>query len=328
MHPLDGAVAKVNRAQEQINALDLRAKRFFKVNTYRIVPAEIDPNTGQQSLRIRTEASDYPTIWSVLIGEVAHDLRCALDHLVCETAILSDPSRGYSFCEERQAIFPIFLYGPRSNRTSGKWTNTNLDFLKRRFRTKIHWLQPYKRRNGGRHSPLWLLHEINNAYRQRGIQLVAVRSSGIAVDFRPSMSGRTVFHGGGIKTGMRLIDGTKVGHSDVVSEEDVQMQQFVQPQIAFWDGCDAVKRLPVVRTLSRISDQVASILNLFYSEFLAKHRRYIYEALSDESHPCSNHKHYQNRSNNRRPSDQLSIPRTIKEAVVFKKLGIRKPGID
>ena len=272
MHPLDGPLAKVDWAQQQIEALDSDSRALFGTDSYRVVPAEINHKTGQRVLRIQTSIDQLPPQWSVVVGEVIHDLRSALDQLVCALALLSDRARGETFCEDEKTSFPILLYGPRSRsrpRSSSrpKWSSQRLRYLRRSLRTRIQGLQPYKRRDLGPKSPLWLLSEMNNADKHRYIQIVAARSRSMSMVVSRQTDNRLWVDALRFKLGVRLIDGTKVGEVDPYGQEDVEVQRVIHPEIVFWEGCDAVKRQPVIRTLRTISDEVSRAVNLFRGEF-------------------------------------------------------------
>jgi hypothetical protein len=70
------------------------------------------------------------------------------------------------------------------------------------------------------------------------------------------------------KRGMRLVNGTKIGSIDFVgSSKGVNMKFSLEPDIVFWEGCDAVKRFPVIRTLESMTDVVEDIIRQLATEF-------------------------------------------------------------
>jgi hypothetical protein len=50
-------------------------------------------------------------------------------------------------------------------------------------------------------------------------------------------------------------------------EYEMQVNLGVTPGVCFGDGCNAVKRLPVIRTLQHIANQVSSVIESFAPEF-------------------------------------------------------------
>ena len=82
-HPLDGLRERISRAERQIEALDKESKRLFQVNPYRVVAAEFDTKSSTYALRVEGGA-EPPLIYGIIIGEIVHNLRAALDGLVCQ----------------------------------------------------------------------------------------------------------------------------------------------------------------------------------------------------------------------------------------------------
>ncbi|MFQ5873316.1 MAG: hypothetical protein ACE5JL_05900 [Dehalococcoidia bacterium] len=242
---------------------------------YKVVRAEINPKTRQQALRISSpikRIEDIPPCWSVIIGEVCHNLRSALDYLVCEVAILNTGNPRIN------TSFPIYRFGPRKQRAKGisRWPQSGvpvgIQHLKPSHIARIKRLQPYHRRNGQRFSRLWLLHELNNADKHRKIQVVASQLKGVSLG--SGFSTETTIHRRGfsvkvgdvqVKTGMPLIDGTKVGTTD--ADTNMDMKFGLSPQIRFSYGCNVVKGLPVIHTLKTVADEVSGIIESFAPEF-------------------------------------------------------------
>jgi hypothetical protein len=95
-----GVSAKSQRAIEQLESLHeemkvLRASPspYGQVNT-------VDPVGGHYTFRLHPAwGPDTAARWAVIIGEIVHDLRSALDHLAWNTVKLSggQPDRGHAF---------------------------------------------------------------------------------------------------------------------------------------------------------------------------------------------------------------------------------------
>lgn len=272
MHPLWGPIRKIYRAQHEIGALEEEINDFIKAGRYGVVVAERNPNTGKYALRaVTTSEAEPPLEWSIAVGEIAHNLRSALDHLACQLALTEHPPSEALF---EKTSFPIYLYGPGSSKPAKKrWSETRraLEFISRRHRTILERLQPYSRRDrdrpgpipsrvpSGGLNPLWLLHEINNADKHRLIQVTARIARGMTLIVRscpPSFDIRDIQ----TRLGRRLVNGAYIGALDVVGGfEGVDMYLSLQPQVVFWDGCDAVKGLPVIPTLRSMLHEVFRI---------------------------------------------------------------------
>jgi hypothetical protein len=288
MHPLDGPRVKVERAKSQIVTLQACLQGFFKRYPYRVVVAEFDRKAGCYSLRVESTPPAFPNEWGVFIGEIAHNLRSALDGLAWQLALLET---GVPY---GRTAFPIYLVGHTRRKTDAGtpfpsfWDKRDevreLKSVPRSLWTRIEAFQPYKRGNGGRHSPLFLLHKLNNTDKHRLITVVAATVSGMQVS---GLSG-----GSTLKVGVPLHLNAKVGSvcplpaegvrvldivNDHVQIEDgrirtriqceVQVNTNITPGIRFGDSCDAVERLPVIRTLQRMANEVSRIIESFAGEF-------------------------------------------------------------
>jgi len=77
-HPLAGSWAKVDRARENLDALDHGARIFQQRHPYAFAFDE-RADTGHNTVYLRTER--VPLRLSAIAGDVLHDLRSALDNL-------------------------------------------------------------------------------------------------------------------------------------------------------------------------------------------------------------------------------------------------------
>jgi hypothetical protein len=95
---LDGPRAKLERARHHLEALHDSIRAYTETDTHNFIH-EIDPETGDQIVRIRILREPDNPGWGLIIGDFAHNLRSALDHLVWQLVILSgnEPSRANQF---------------------------------------------------------------------------------------------------------------------------------------------------------------------------------------------------------------------------------------
>jgi hypothetical protein len=268
-HPLDGPRLKIRRAKEHIQTLNWDSQLFYGRQVGGATRGKLNKQTGLHRLTPAFGEVEYPAEWSVIIGEIAHDLRSALDQLVCHLAVKGDPSkkRNYGFCDRDVAGFgvgfPLFIYGPRAKRKKGDtkriFNPAALNYLKQEFRAKIRAAQPYYRRNGGRMSPLWLLHQLNNTDKHRLIVVVGGYATRISVTGLSNIGGAF-----GLQIGVPPKSHAQAG---AVGSEQVDVQIYPTYQIVFGGGCRAVEGLPVVPTLDRIADSVQSVIESFANDF-------------------------------------------------------------
>jgi len=257
-----GPWAKLVRAREQIESLQGDSQRFFQRNRYGVLVGELNRQTGMYELRVG-ETPDIPSLWAVRVGEIVHDLRSALDGLVCQLAIHSNPGTDWRICEQRRTGFPIFIDGPDSS-ARPRFSRKALSYLLPTLITRIERLQPYKRGNGHRSSPLWVLHEMSNADKHRVIPIVAGRLLGTLLtptDWWDIQSAH-------MKARVWLKSGAKIGEVyPRPPERHVYVYVSLVPEIAFGEGCDTVERRPVIPTLVGIANHAQKIIESFTGEF-------------------------------------------------------------
>src|SRR5208283_1885052 len=88
MHELDGPRLKVARAKEEIDRLRTIEDELMGNTYYRLVGAELNPISGRRIFRLPNNIPKPSNEWGVLVGEIAHNLRSALDGLVYQLARL------------------------------------------------------------------------------------------------------------------------------------------------------------------------------------------------------------------------------------------------
>jgi len=160
----NGIQARMHRARDQMELLHSEIDAFFARKPYELV---VETNRGQTEIYVVVkEREGVPVAWSILVGEIVHNLRSALDQVVSELVIhktglppSADTTR-----------FPIFLTAAdyRSNRGEKVW----LRGVGSTARAIIKAAQPFET-GEGRTSPLWHLHELSNWDSHRVIPLVA-----------------------------------------------------------------------------------------------------------------------------------------------------------
>jgi hypothetical protein len=146
MRIFGGVGAKCNRAIDQLEALQ------GEVNELRSTPNPygylntVDPAGGHYVFRLHPAwGSDTTARWAVIIGEIAHDLRSALDHLVWQAVTLSgeEPDRDHAFPlldREPEGGFADWATRPPGRRTRhGKLLGATPDAI-----SLVEMYQPYR----------------------------------------------------------------------------------------------------------------------------------------------------------------------------------------
>lgn len=102
-HPLESTRLKLARAREHLKQLDSERRAFLDTQPYFYIP-HYDFEAGRHEIRAR-KLADPPMRLGILAGDIIHNYRAALDHLVYEVASLGP--RGVAGRGERTQ-FPVF----------------------------------------------------------------------------------------------------------------------------------------------------------------------------------------------------------------------------
>jgi hypothetical protein len=100
-HRLEGISAKLDRTSEQLEGLEAKWQTFLTDEQPHAFGIHHDPKAGLYYVKFEIDKST-PLYFSVLVGEIVHNLRSALDHLANE--IVERHTRKSS----SKAAFPIY----------------------------------------------------------------------------------------------------------------------------------------------------------------------------------------------------------------------------
>lgn len=82
MELLSGVQAKLERAQELTNILDVEIAEYLAANKSKLKIKKVFQNNGLRYAFVVSGDLDIPLRFSILFGEIVHHLRSSLDHLV------------------------------------------------------------------------------------------------------------------------------------------------------------------------------------------------------------------------------------------------------
>jgi len=257
-YPLDGCWSKIERADSHLDALDTEVKKWLEVHAETGFSRHFYAEARVQAFW--WDIPDPPLDWGVRIGDVVHNLRSALDHLVWQLS--SSPKAGIGGNQ-----FPIF----RDKPTQGFDARTKDGMLygvPDDERAKIEGLQPYVRDPGTEdRNALVILNNLSNVDKHQIVHVVALaQTSGQPpfTAFGPNGDAGPIdflwaFPGGKLKAGAVL---ACFGVSEVTGPNpQVEVQGPIPVQIRLEDGWNAV------RTLSDIALAVNQIVNYFIPSF-------------------------------------------------------------
>ena len=92
---LDGPLAKLDWAEQHLAKLDAEIQAFYAGSVDEGQPYEVRsefrPDTSEYVFWIEV-VREPPAALGLILGDFAHNVRAALDHLVCQLARLDNPS--------------------------------------------------------------------------------------------------------------------------------------------------------------------------------------------------------------------------------------------
>lgn len=141
--PIDGPWAKLDRASEHLKALDLGCKVFLQTQPY-YVAAEFEPDEARYAILLRAPRP-VPLALGVVVGDILHDLRSALDQAAWLLACRSNPVEYLWQDNIAPTIAWPFLDDPAKLANHGLGCRVADD-----ARTLLHRAQPYARTDRAR----------------------------------------------------------------------------------------------------------------------------------------------------------------------------------
>ena len=152
---LRGAYGKLERAREGIDVLAKEMREYLRTAGYRRVRREI-PNGYLDTV----VGPPVPDRFPILIGEVAHHLRSALDHLVWQLILQNTQREGTTRSE-----FPIYRTPPENSQQRRQFAQ-KIDGVREDAAEAIRKLQPFENPPADV-NPLWIVHHLDGIDKHR-----------------------------------------------------------------------------------------------------------------------------------------------------------------
>jgi hypothetical protein len=169
-HPLAGIAAKIDRADFHLKTLEEKIRRFADGKLYSFT-IEVDKESSWHSVTIHIHRP-MPLLWGAIVGDIVHNLRSALDHLIWQIV------RGRGNIPGKWNEFP--LYDSRSEferkveRPFLAGKRSALRGVSHQTFARIEILQPYHAPDSSRHG-LGILHALSNTDKHRLVHSSYVR---------------------------------------------------------------------------------------------------------------------------------------------------------
>lgn len=264
---LRGPFAKLQRADELIQDFQTEINRFF--NEERPFDLSIDdhPEDSSQCIVKLTPRFEFPALkWGVRVGEIVHNLRSALDHLVWTLTILNGntpPNPIPKRSPWRQVTFPIYLepYPASQEGIAIPWTSewpTQLWGIDERFRGALQIVQPFMEGPRAEMQVLWILNELWNIDKHRAVNIVDPVVEQILWPVHSSDEGRRI--DGSEEAPMRFSQGISIPMPRV--DFDPDRQPIVRFQVFLEEGT-RYDKMPLMDGLGLLLEGVSRILNNF-----------------------------------------------------------------
>jgi hypothetical protein len=145
---LTGVDEKIKRCNEHIEELERRIKRFDDGQAYALVE-QLNPDCPEKVQGILRILKPIPPCIPTVTGDAIHNLRSALDHLVCAAVGPDNVSTNTAFPVWRSTKQPIPVPHDYRALVKGKTNGASEAFVK-----ALNRLEPYK---GGNHEALWAI---------------------------------------------------------------------------------------------------------------------------------------------------------------------------
>jgi hypothetical protein len=184
MHPLNSVWLKIIRAKEHLDSLYSEIQMFWlsKPKPFDLIP-EDDTKESEKVFKFKVNR-EPPIRWSVIVGDIAFDLRSALDHLAWQLALLttSTPCKGTEF--------PIFDCASNFKKGGKGGAASKMQNIPPEAQEIIESLQPYHQEDELNLVHLWWLHELNRIDKHRELipcfTSSMIKYSDMSGIFRPS----------------------------------------------------------------------------------------------------------------------------------------------
>jgi hypothetical protein len=240
-HALSPAYLRIKRAGIHLTDLEARINTFWE-STNRTIVVNLKVESGELTFNGFSDDHPPPTIpavFGVIVGEITYNLRCALDYLVFELALLD------SGVEQSRTQFPI---EDSEESWDSRWPRL-LKGVNVEHRTRIEGYQPYKRDN-------WLawLRDVSNQDKHRQWIITPVEVTG-PIYWRKGEPGSFDGDARGFVRRTVTTDGREV---------DVHMYGDLTSYVTLGDGGP-----PVVEFFQQLKARVAEVLDHFKPDFPA-----------------------------------------------------------
>lgn len=204
---LQGPRLKIERAKTHIGELEGLVSAFFATEPYEALE-EMNPATGKNRAWVRINAEPDPS-WSLVIGDVLHNLRSALDLLYCQLLTANGVTpRGSDWfpIHDTQLLFDKGS-APVIKKRAGR----------RAFEIFRDSIKPYR----GGNNALWCLHQLDIIGKHRLLLVVAAANPALIVSIEDEAGNELLSHAYPTTTSWPLKDGDPLPAGTRIAEGSI-----------------------------------------------------------------------------------------------------------
>lgn len=262
---------KLDRATRHLKELEANLLAFLQPDCYEIVNESrpkgqvVEGKPGRTILTRRVIFKDTPPLlhWGTVVGDVVHNLRSALDHVVYTISYRRNPSE---FRDDRTTAFPICNdLATFHRRRRREWEPYHeIRGIPDEAKAIIEGLQPYQRgQDDLRSDPLWILREMDDIDKHRTIHITGWSAHSIVLDITDVQPGVRV-HSLSVRPVGAIESGAILVEIDFTSAKSDAPTMYLHKEFLFeiaFDKDTPLPGLPVQGALYDLAFYVEGILN-------------------------------------------------------------------
>lgn len=249
---VSGARLKVDRARRHLVDLQLQVATWRVAAPAPTFTVEALDDGHAHVVRV-VEVPDVPVEWSLVLGDVVHNLRSALDLLAWQAVIAGGGS------PSKRTAFPVF--SRNVNDVGDKGVTVALKGAAPRLVESIRRFQPFNRcetREALRNDALWVLHNLDIEDKHHLLVVCAAVLRGITHNLPPEAVGCTV-----TVTLQPASDGAEVLRFSNLPEPLPSMDLDPSGQFDVWVGETDETAYVSISDLDLLMTQVAEVIDAF-----------------------------------------------------------------
>lgn len=246
-HPFAGILEKLKRANENIVNLHREIIAFLEGGDYPILP-DTKSEEWQKAIDYHRSRT-IPKRFSVLSGEIIHQMRSCLDHVAWHFSATEYRKRFENAIE-----FPVLRVEPLTKDEIGRYDRKIKGIVDPKVLFLIRGMQPYNRGGDAGNDPVCIVHDMDRFDKHRELAIVVSCASVVV----PVSSGAEV-----ARVMIEYSQGKTLTSADLtLVHQTVNQNAIVAPQIAFAKFGEG-KDQPIVPCLSQLHKAIVERINLF-----------------------------------------------------------------